>query len=526
MPNRKLSAAAKKGSAAGKNGSAAGKRRHIVLIPGFGGFDALGRVNYYAGITELFEDWTHDPDQHWTPDDPDMVLHYFDNLPTAAVVTRAQRLRNYLAKRMARGEIRFDHDHPDRDDEIILIGHSTGGLDIRRLICDLHPPSGNAMTARIAVDGVHQGWQIKPKDLLGCIKKVVFLSVPHWGTNIAEWVKNRKALRITVIRDLQAAFLGSQNLYLDRIEACLAGGAAALTDAQLFLALRDALTEANYDRSDPPSRIADALEAASKLELYFNQMNADFAVIEDLTPGIDQKEPEPWKIPISPAHFSPKQRDEELKFWESLGIECLSYATLGGRAFTFGSDAPVFHLTNLLDDLKVAQACGQAADTDISYRFCYRACAGGSLKKYLPKKLDEIRRVAGPRPPELNVLEVWDNDGIVNTVSMRWPLAWPKGEIALVQADHLDIVGHFRLKPEKTDNAADEPPPEFSVVRHLAVDADVRRRDIQNGMGRNLQFRSGAQSLSPGHNGLARASCDRGCERLLMKGAANNDSRA
>ncbi len=77
-----------------RNGSAPGKRCHIVLIPGFGGFDALGRVNYYAGITELFQRWTkkHQADA--------VVLHYFDNLPTAAVVTRAQRLRKYLAKRM------------------------------------------------------------------------------------------------------------------------------------------------------------------------------------------------------------------------------------------------------------------------------------------------------------------------------------------------------------------------------------------------------------------------------------------
>ena len=63
----------------------------------------------------------------------------------------------------------------------------------------------------------------------------------------------------------------------------------------------------------------------------------------------------------------------------------------------------------------------------------------------------------GPRPPE--PLELWDNDGIVNTVSMLWP----EGEIALVQADHLDIVGHFHLTRAETEthNAADEPPRVF-----------------------------------------------------------------
>lgn len=37
-------------------------------------------------------------------------------------------------------------------------------------------------------------------------------------------------------------------------------------------------------------------------------------------------------------------------------------------------------------------------------------------------------------------LELWDNDGIVNTLSMLWP----KGENVLVASDHLDIVGHYK----------------------------------------------------------------------------------
>jgi hypothetical protein len=68
---------------------------HIVLVPGFGAFDALGQVEYYAGVTPLFRNWKRRTDFPVT-------LHYFDNLPSAAVTTRASRLRSYLAKRIVR----------------------------------------------------------------------------------------------------------------------------------------------------------------------------------------------------------------------------------------------------------------------------------------------------------------------------------------------------------------------------------------------------------------------------------------
>lgn len=101
------------------------KRFHIVLIPGFAGFDALGQLEYYSGITPLFQTWLAG----------NQVLHYFDNFPTAAVVTRATRLRSYLARRIARGDISV---RDDVIDDVTLVGHSTGGLDIRRLLWDLH----------------------------------------------------------------------------------------------------------------------------------------------------------------------------------------------------------------------------------------------------------------------------------------------------------------------------------------------------------------------------------------------------
>jgi hypothetical protein len=39
-----------------------------------------------------------------------------------------------------------------------------------------------------------------------------------------------------------------------------------------------------------------------------------------------------------------------------------------------------------------------------------------------------------------HALEVWDNDGVVNTLSMLWPT----GENVLVPADHMDIVGQYK----------------------------------------------------------------------------------
>ncbi len=172
----------------------------------------------------------------------------------------------------------------------------------------------------------------------------------------------------------------------------------------------------------------------------------------------------------------------------------------------------MFNLTNPLDDLKVAQACGQAADTDISYRFCYRACAGGSLEEYLPKKLGEIHRMAGPRPPELNELELWDNDGIVNTVSMLWPerkippveakIALVQAKIALVQADHLDIVGHYPLKPEKTDNAADEPPPEFRSYDILRSTPKFDAETFETVWYEIFNFAAGRKAYDPATTGL------------------------
>ena len=397
---------------ANRTGFASHNRFHIVLVPGFGGFDALGQVHYYAGITSLFRKWRN---KSPVP----VVLHYFDNLPTAAVRTRATRLRAYLAKRIARGEIL-------EKDKIILVGHSTGGLDIRQLVCDLHHRDNDR-----DYDG---GYFVRGQTIRECLDGVVFLSVPHWGTNVADWVHSHPVLREAGIAELRAAVAGSQVYLLDKIESQIAEGAAFFTEAELLLALRDALTEANEHYGKPgPSRTADAEEAASDLALYFRLMSSDFHVINDLT----SQPQDPGKK--SPAHFDDEERKKELALWRDPSIRTVSYVTVGGRPFRFrsGCPAPVWELTNPFTYPEIAKDRQLSAKTDLSYRLCYRACAGGPFR--WPTLAGKVTRVLGKAPPE--PIELWDNDGIVNTASMLWP----KGETVLVLADHLDIVGHYKL---------------------------------------------------------------------------------
>ncbi len=402
-------------------------RLHIVLIPGFAGFDALGQLEYYAGVTHAYRDWLT---QH--PGTP-AVLHYFDNLPTAAVATRARRLESYLAKRIARGTFL-------PGDRLALVGHSTGGLDIRRLVWTL----GSRPRRTIPVDGgedsairVHAG------DILKLVQRMVFLSVPQWGTNIADWVRAHAIGRKTAVKELRAMVEGSQFPLLDKIESWLAQGASHLTGLDLLRAVQDALAEADARTCQGnPICTADALEAAAEIELWLRLIDWDFGAIDDLTaaPAPDDGD--------SPAHFTSPTRDKEIQLWSSQRpeIKTRSYATLGRRPFVFaaGKPAPVWSLLEPWTYPSSTSADPAAAATDLAYRTSYRACAGGpfhvSSAVRLPKFLNAAQQKQIDRLTNGGRIELWDNDGIVNTGSMFWPNGV---DTVLVPGDHLDIVGHY-----------------------------------------------------------------------------------
>ena len=404
-------------------------RAHIVLVPGFAGFDALGQIEYYAGVTPLLQRWKASTGAHHA------VLHYFDNLPTANVATRAKRLGAYLAKRLARGEFQ-------PGDTLALVGHSTGGLDIRRMVLDLAERARTEVEESIPVDGAaNTASRVQPEAILGMHLRLVFLSVPQWGTNIADWVRARPIERQVTVESLRNSVAAARLPKVDIAQSFLVGLAANATEADFFRAVQDALAEMDEhavraDAPDRPSRLADAQDAQSQVALWLRHIATDFGAIDDLASGVPPN-------CSSPAQFDAERRRKEQATWDRYGIASRSYATVASRPYDLGGEVPV-PVFDLCKPWRSPPETGLEG-TDLAYRLCYRACAGGPFT-YPEGPIPPLLLFAGHGQPW--PLEPWDNDGIVNTASMLWPEG---AKTRLVHADHGDIIGHFALRPAKED---------------------------------------------------------------------------
>lgn len=378
-------------------------RKHIVLVPGFGGFDALGQISYYAGTTDVFQRWRSAPRESHTQERDSATLHYFDNAPSASVAARAARLQRYLSSRMLRNEFQAQ-------DRIALVGHSTGGLDIRRMVSDLQREPEQV----IAVDAACTR-EICARDLLQLIERVVFISTPHAGTNLADFVDrlgwvNRLALRtvklgMTLTRALPA--LASQRA-LDRVADALH---LLGWDLDALLALLDAYREVDEDVFAKTSAdAANAREAHAQLELWLDHMVANFQIIKDLKTQAD--------VLTTRAHCQ--------SGWPS-HIQTRSYATIG------------------------APPTDRSSDTDLIYRLSHHVSRRGRFRASV--KTPAGLRWLGRQGPLPQLTEAC-NDGIVNTLSMFFSGG---GETFLVAADHGDVIGHYQRVRRRRPGTAGRP---------------------------------------------------------------------
>jgi hypothetical protein len=479
-------------------------RTHIVLVPGFVGFDGLGQLPYYAGTTDIFRSWKA---RAQTPRAAGAVLHYFDNFPTASVATRAYRLREFLTKLIARGTI-ADQDH------ISLVGHSTGGLDIRRLLADVAEQPGGAPVLdgpRLAATPAGDvpstpAVDIPPGAILSPARelKVAFLSVPHHGTNSASFIEQghyREAIRsaITVARIALEANRGS----LPELVAPF------LTrnplNSEIALAVLDALRESDLRAGSERERAYER-EAHADLMLWLGHMEGDFAAIDDLRAGAPAGSE-------SPAHHDAAGRRAEIARYDRLGIRTRSYATrtaapptvlspsqimgtLSGQLARASLRASVnvaaasvvrapevlragvtvlgnaikaapglaqqlwaalpmvpgavrYGPGNVITALRTALGHGAGNEAcDLVFAIAYSMCAYQAFP--VPPGHDRLAlpRFEGDGPRDIGPT---DNDGIVNTLSMTFHDPQDHSDnhqITLVdQCDHADIIGHYALQP-------------------------------------------------------------------------------
>ncbi|QRN97223.1 hypothetical protein JRI60_51190 [Archangium violaceum] len=350
--------------------------RHLVLVPGFGGFDALGTLRYYEGVTGVLVR---------TP----LVLHYFPNLPTASVSTRAEQLLAFLHERWRRNELR-------PGDEIHLVGHSTGGLDLRQLL----------LRYRELEQSSDRSGDGAALEVLRHIRSVQFLSTPHRGTNLAAQMSH-PLIRALLIRPLLR--IGYETVRGLRERGTALSGhllrgvlfrGRRLESANWIDAFLDTL-QASYSREGAyPS----ALARASYFELlrWLLHMASDSSALSDLNPT------RLGNAPPSPAHED--HPESERRFLDEHGIRYASIVTVA-RPKT-GRRLDLFNqLYSLTADSPVARL-GQA---------------------------QAVQKLMDPRSARM--LTPADNDGLVNTVSQVWPDA---ASSYLVEADHADVIGHFQ----------------------------------------------------------------------------------
>lgn len=139
-------------------------RAEIYLVPGFLGFVALGKLDYYLGVAELLTEALRERGI-------EAVVHATHTIPAGTVRQRAAKLAHEIAKRS-----------DGRDDTTVhLVGHSTGGLDLRLL---LSPESS-------LVPGGHLEDTMAPADYarfasaLGRVRTAIGVAAPYHGTPIA-----------------------------------------------------------------------------------------------------------------------------------------------------------------------------------------------------------------------------------------------------------------------------------------------------------------------------------------------------
>jgi triacylglycerol lipase len=149
------------------------RTQHIYLVPGFLGFEHLGKLTYFGHVRRFLT-------ERLTALGLEPRIHIVATSPTASLPDRAARVAEVIHATARRGGA-----------PLHLIGHSSGGLDVRLL----------------TAPGVELPTALDVEQLASRVRTVVTVSTPHHGTPIASFFTTLRGQKLMQLLSLSTIYV-------------------------------------------------------------------------------------------------------------------------------------------------------------------------------------------------------------------------------------------------------------------------------------------------------------------------------
>jgi len=149
------------------------RTHHIYLVPGFLGFANLGRITYFGHVERILT-------ERLTAVGLEPHIHIVRTPPTASLPDRAARVAAAIDATAQRGGA-----------PLHLIGHSSGGLDVRLL----------------TAPGVGLPTALDVERLVARVRTVVTVSTPHHGTPLASFFTTLQGQQLMQLLSLSTIYV-------------------------------------------------------------------------------------------------------------------------------------------------------------------------------------------------------------------------------------------------------------------------------------------------------------------------------
>ncbi len=333
---------------------------HVYFIPGIFGFGRLAGYDYFNHLRIGLEKRFHDAGQ-------EVLFEDVPAPPTSSLRYRSRIVATTIERTAG------------QEGPIHLVGHSTGGLDLRLVM---------SPTVRLGLDAALLEWRSR-------VQSAVSINAPHFGTPVASFFATVSGTRMLYALSLITVIslsIGEPSLaILSRVLAGVGGIDAVFGgDLRLFSRITDSMLR--FVDKDARSEIAD----------FLSKVRVDQG-------GIVQLMPEAADLFNASTEGDPRVR-----------FGCVASA------------APAPRSMRLARRIRSPYAAFTAAIYSTLYQFASK------VPDVYPYARPTERELALLRSGIDHEIVDSTNDGIVPTLSMlHGELIWA-GE-----ADHLDVLGHF-----------------------------------------------------------------------------------